>query len=177
MTNAHESITVLSRALDQAGDVLAGVHADQLEDPTPCEDWTVEQLIAHVLAAPSNFALMMAGGEPDWAADPPPLPQDPAAAFRSDADDLIHLWHGKPDAEAPGADMQITEFAVHTWDLARATGQTDKLDPEVAERGLSFMTANLKPEMRGGVFKPELDAAADAPAYDRLAAFAGRDPS
>ena len=46
MTTPQESVVVLSRALDQAGDVLAGVKPDQLSGPTPCGDWTVEQLIA-----------------------------------------------------------------------------------------------------------------------------------
>lgn len=176
MTDPHESVVVLSRALDQAGDVLAGVRADQLSGPTPCEDWTVEQLIAHLLAAPANFLVMMSGGEPDWAADPPPVPEDWAAAFRSGADDLIHVWHQKSGDEALGADWQTAEFAVHTWDLAQATGQSGRLDPQVAERGLAFMSASLKPEMRGGVFGSEIRVPDDAPAYDRLAAFAGRDP-
>ena len=74
------------------------------------------------------------------------------------------------------ADWQIAEVAVHTWDLATATGQpVDRLDPEVAERGLAFMSAVLKPEMRGEVFAPERQAPDGASAYERIAAFAGRD--
>jgi uncharacterized protein (TIGR03086 family) len=73
--------------------------------------------------------------------------------------------------------MQIGEFAVHSWDLARAIGATAQLDPEAAERGLAFMSANLKPELRGDAFGAEVDVPADAPPYDRLAAFAGRDPA
>jgi len=178
MTSPHESVAVLSRALDQAGDVLAAVHADQLSGPTGCEDWTVEQLIAHLLADTSNFVTMMRGDDPDWSAGLPPLPEDWAAAFRSGADDLIHLWHQREDDDAgPPPDMQTAEFAVHTWDLARATGQSSALDPEVAEHGLAYMSANLKPEMRGDAFRAEIEVADDAPVYDRLAAFAGRDPS
>lgn len=176
MTTPHESIVVLSRALDQAGDVLTAVHRDQFALPTPCEGWTVEQLIAHLLATPGNFIQMMSGGEPDWSAEPPPVPADWAAAFRSSADDLIHVWHEQEEGAASGADWQIAEFAVHTWDLARATGQSTDLDPEVAERGLAFMSASLKPEMRGGVFGDEVAVPDDAPIYDRLVAFAGRTP-
>jgi hypothetical protein len=36
MNAPNDSVVVLSRALDQAGDVLAAVHADQLAQPTPC---------------------------------------------------------------------------------------------------------------------------------------------
>ena len=75
------------------------------------------------------------------------------------------------------ADMQTGEFAVHTWDLARAVGHTDPLDPDVAERGLAFLSQGLTPDNRGRAFGAEVDVPADAPVYDRLAAFAGRDPS
>jgi uncharacterized protein (TIGR03086 family) len=176
MTIPHVSVAVLSRALDQAGDVLAVVHPDQLSRPTPCEDWTVEQLIAHMLNAPRNFLRSMNGEKVDWSAEPPPVPEDFAAAFRSAADDLIHAWHQRePDADTT-ADSQTPEFAVHTWDLARATGQSTDLDPEVAERSLAFMSANLKPDMRGGVFRAQVEVPDEAPIYDRLAAFAGRTP-
>ena len=51
-------------------------------------------------------------------------------------------------------DWQTAEFAVHAWDLARAIGYAGRLDPEVAERGLAFMTASLTDESRGGAFGP-----------------------
>ncbi|HWM72631.1 MAG TPA: maleylpyruvate isomerase family mycothiol-dependent enzyme [Nocardioides sp.] len=175
MTTSDEPVIVLSRALDQAGDVLAGVRRDQLSEPTPCGDWTVEQLIAHLLAAPGKFITMASGGEPDWSAAPPPVPEDWVGAFRSSADDLIHLWHQKDNGE--GADWQTAEFAVHTWDLATATGHSAALDAEVAERALAFMSQGLTPDNRGEAFGPEVSVPDDAPVYDRLAAFAGRDPS
>jgi uncharacterized protein (TIGR03086 family) len=178
MTTENQSVVVLSRALDQAGDLLSAVSADQLSRPTPCEDWTVEQLIRHMLADTTNFVTMMQGEEPDWAADLPPLPEDWAGAFRSGADDLIHLWHQRAeDGAGPPADMQTGEFAVHTHDLARALGHSAELDPAAAEAGLGFMSANLKPEMRGEAFGAEVAAPDDAPVYDRLSAFAGRDPA
>ena len=45
------------------------------------------------------------------------------AEFRAAADDLIHQWHQRGDTDAPMADWQTAELAVHTWDLVRATGQ------------------------------------------------------
>lgn len=178
MTTPHESVAALSRALDQTGDLMAAVHAEQLSLPTPCEDWNVEQLLRHLLADTGNFVTMMQGGEPDWAADLPALPEDWAAAFRAGADDLIHVWHQREgDGEGPPADMQTGEFAVHAWDLARAIGSSTELDPEVAERGLAFMSAALKPELRGDAFGAEVAVPDDAPVYERLAAFAGRNPA
>lgn len=171
-------VRVLGHALDQAGDLLDHVHEDDLEAPTPCRDWNVAQLVDHLVAVPANFLDSMRGQEVDWSATPPRLTSGWAAEFRIRADDLIHAWH---QMEAEGAhpstppEWQVAELALHTWDLARGLGRpTDGLDLEVAETGLTFMKAALKPEMRGDAFGPEQPAPADAGPYEALAAFAGR---
>jgi uncharacterized protein (TIGR03086 family) len=171
----HDAVRVLSHALDQTGDLLALVHPDDLGRATPCPDWTVQHLVDHLVATPGRFLQMMNGEQPDWAAEPPRITEDWAGAFRVSADDLIHAWHGRPDAETASADWQSAELATHTWDLARAIGRsTDDLDAEVAERGLAFMQANLTADNRSVAFGPEQPAPADGSAYDRIAAFAGR---
>lgn len=175
MTASNECVVVLSRALDQAGDVLAAVHADQLAQPTPCGDWNVAQLIGHLVNAPVRFLEMARGAEPDWSAAPRPVASNWVADFRSNADDLIHHWHQRGAATDAGqVDWQTAEIAVHTWDVARATGQSRQLLPEVAERGLAFMSSMLTPENRGQAFAPAVRVPDAAPVYDRLAAFAGR---
>ncbi len=175
-TPAEQSIDVLATALDQAADVLAAVPADRLSAPTPCRDWDVARLIAHLVAGPRNFILMSTGGEPDWSAEPP-LPDDWSGEFRSGANDLVQLWREAGESASPQAiDWQTAEFAVHTWDLARATGQTRPLEPRVAQQGLGFMGSALTPDNRGEAFGPARAVPDDAPAYDRLVAFAGRDP-
>ena len=176
MSSRNDSVVILSRALDQTGDVLAAIHRDQLSDPTPCPDWDVAHLIGHVLGAPGRFTEAVRGGDPDWSAPPQPVTANWTARFRSDADDLIHAWHQQGDqADEGAADWQIAEFAVHTWDLVRATDQDRELDPEVAERGYAFMSKALTPDNRGKAFEPEVDAPSDADPYDRIAAFAGRE--
>jgi uncharacterized protein (TIGR03086 family) len=174
MTSRNDSIVTLSRALDQTGDVLAAIQRDQLTDPTPCEDWDVAHLIGHVLADPVRFTESLRGGDPDWSASPEPASGDWAGKFRSHADDLMHAWHQVDEPDEGAADWQIAEFAVHTWDLVKATGQERQLDPTVAERGYAFMSKALTPENRGQAFQPEADAPAGDDPYDRIAAFAGR---
>lgn len=176
MSSPNDSIATLSRALDQAGDVLAAVHREQLSDPTPCPDWDVAHLIGHLIDDATRFTEGVHGGDPDWSAPPEAVTGDWTAAFRSGADDLMHAWHQQGDqAEDGAADWQIAEFAVHTWDLVRATGWDRPLEPEVAERGYGFMSKALTPENRGQAFEPEADAPTEADPYDRLAAFAGRE--
>jgi uncharacterized protein (TIGR03086 family) len=168
--------TVLRRALEQTAVVLAGAEESAPTDPTPCGDWTMRDLVDHVVAAPTRFARMVRGEAIDWSAPTPPAGEDPVAAFRAHADDLLGAWGEQEEAPpGPGLDWQCAELAVHTWDLAAATGRpTGDLDPEVAERGLAFMRANLTADIRGPAFGPEQAAPDDADAYERIAAFAGR---
>ncbi|HEU4335855.1 MAG TPA: TIGR03086 family metal-binding protein [Nocardioides sp.] len=176
MTNQHQAVVVLSRAIDQAGDVLASIHADEWDRPTPCNDWTVRQLAAHLAVAPEHFLQQARGEEVDWVAEPEVADGQWAGYFRNHGDDLLHHWHEQPDDQAAQADWQSAELGVHTWDLVRALGRPQRLDDEVAERGLAFMRQGLTPDNRGAAFGPEVEAPDDASAYDRLAAFAGRDP-
>lgn len=168
-------VRVLSRALDQAGDVLAAVHPDQLSRPTPCAEWDVQRLVTHLVHDPPAFLAMGRGEQVDWTAEPEPVTENWTDRFRSGADDLLHLWHQRgQEARAEQVDMLVAEFAVHAWDLAQAIGYTGPLDPEVAEHGLAFLSASLTDERRGAAFAPAVPVRDDAPAYERLAAFAGR---
>src|SRR3712207_2793268 len=176
MATPHQAVVVLSRALDQAGDALGSIHADDWDRPTPCGAWSVRQLAAHLAAAPEHFLQQAHVEEVAWHA-PPDVPEGQwAGHVRSHADDLLHHWHDQPDDQVAQADWQSAELGVHAWDLVRALGRPLPLDDEVAERGLSFMQQGLTADNRGGAFAPEVEVGADASAYDRLAAFAGRDP-
>lgn len=176
MTARSDSVRILSRALDQTGDLFARVRPEHLALPTPCSQWTVAELVAHLARAPLNFIQMVRGEQPDWSAVPDETGPDRAVLFRSAADDLIHAWHQLGEREvAVAPDMATAEFAVHGWDLATALGlNIQELNDEVAERALAFMQANLTTDLRGVAFGPERAAPADAGAYERLAAYAGR---
>ena len=176
LTNQHQAVVVLSRALDQAGDALATVHPGDLDKPTPCEGWTVRQLADHLAAAPEHFLQPGRGEDVDWSAGTGVDPAQLVAHFRTHADDLLHDWHGKPDDQVAQADWQSAELGVHTWDLVQALGRSVPLDDEVAERGLAFMQQGLTSDNRGEAFGPEVEAPEGAGAYERLAAFAGRNP-
>lgn len=169
------SLRTLSRALDQAGDVMAQVRPEQLSASTPCVDWDVSVLLGHLLADARNFTMTLHGEHPDLAAAPEPVGESWTVDFRSAADDLLHAWHERAaENPGPGPDWHTAEFAVHTWDLATAIGvPAAQLDDEVADRALAFMQANLTPERRGSAFGPEQDPTGVG-IYDRLVAFAGR---
>lgn len=164
-----ESTAALAVAIDQATQAITAVREDQLGDPTPCAEWDVGQLVAHLAVGSGHLLEQARGGRPDWSAVPDRV-DDAAGTFRANGAALLaHLrdTHGN-------ADWQLAELSVHTWDLLTATGQSPELDPVPAERGLTFMAQAMKPEMRGSAFAPEQPAPPGADAYDRIAAFAGR---
>jgi uncharacterized protein (TIGR03086 family) len=171
-----EELEVLARGLEQTAVLVGEVPDDRLADPTPCHEWTVSDLVDHMVLGTANFARTVRGQDVDWSAPTPHVGSARVDAFRSAAADLLTAWreHGT-DGAAIGPDWQSAEVAVHSYDLAAALGRpTADLDPVVAERGLAFMRANLKPEVRGEAFGPERPAPDGADPYQQIAAFAGR---
>jgi uncharacterized protein (TIGR03086 family) len=78
-------------------------------------------------------------------------------------------------------DMYLVELATHAWDLARATGQLERLDPSLAPPALEGARAVIKPQYRdmvepGAPFGAEVQPPPGADDWERLAAFMGRDP-
>ncbi|WP_329109887.1 TIGR03086 family metal-binding protein [Micromonospora sp. NBC_01699] len=194
MTTQNEPIALLSQALDQIDEVLAGIREDQLDLPTPCRSWTVGQLMNHLVHDLSQYLKVATGVQPDWTEPTPPVTQDRFVAFRKGAAELLDAWRavGEPTGtitlpdigEVPARfpiDQQIFEFTLHAWDLAKATGQPVDFKPELGQLALDWIRVVVPPEMRGPegsgrLFGPEVQVAADAPLYDRLAAFCGREP-
>ena len=106
---------------------------------------------------------------------------DPGAnwsdAFRAGADALLEAWRTHPPhPDGPVAGQTIAEFAIHTWYLEQATGQSPGTDEAAAEFATTWMRKALQPEYRGSAFGAEHAVPADAPSWDRLVAFSGRDP-
>jgi uncharacterized protein (TIGR03086 family) len=190
MTADAETVALLERALDQTAGLIAGIDASQAGLATPCAGWDVRALVSHLAGQDlRNFLVSARGEAADWTAPAEEIGDDWAAAFRDRAEPLRAAWRSGdldrpvtgPGGEAPlrmRADQQITELAMHDWDLARATGQPAELDPALAEHALRWSRGMLRPEFRGPgkAFGVEVPVPDDAPAYERLAGWFGRDP-
>ncbi|MEU9075142.1 TIGR03086 family metal-binding protein [Kitasatospora sp. NPDC004745] len=196
MTATEDPIVLLARALAQTAGLIDGTGVELAGHPTACRSWDVGDLVSHLLFDLRQFTVRAQGGQPDWSQSFERVEEDWLHAFEAGAEGLVDAWRAAGDlsgtVDVPGfgtlparfpVDQQIAEFAVHGWDLARATGQsTDGLDHEVALAALAWAHGALKPEYRGGeedhhAFGPEVTAPEGAPPYDRLAAFFGRDPA
>ena len=193
MTPPDNPSALLSRALDQTGAVIARVRPEQAPLPTPCRSWDVRGLVNHVVDEVHQFARVTSGGNRQNI-NGDAIGDDWVGAYRAAAAELLAAWqrpgaldrpHRLPFGEVPATwvvSQQITELVVHAWDIAKATGQSTDLDPELGHLALDWGKENLKPEFRGDEaagyhIGPELPVRGDAPVYDRLAAFGGRDPT
>jgi uncharacterized protein (TIGR03086 family) len=181
-----DSLALLERALDQATGVVGGVRPEQMGLPTPCEEWDVRRLLAH-MGGGLRRTLANVSGEP-----PPPAAAEDVmdgATYGAMAQALLAAWrrpgalertYHLPFGDLPGpafAGFGAMEAVIHTWDLAKATGQTGALDPQLAEIALGMVMQRI-PAERGAEmpFKSAVPVPADAPAYDRLAGYLGRQP-
>ena len=161
---------------------------DQYAAPTPCTDWTVRDLLTHLIAG--NVKYVEIGRGKEWARGAPDvlLDDDPGTMYRRTMDEMLEAWEqpgvldretalpvGRGRAEA-ALYLHLGETLVHGWDLARATRQQPPWDAAVAEASLSQLRSWLPPQRPPG--SPFLDATPlgdDAAAIDRLAAYLGRD--
>jgi uncharacterized protein (TIGR03086 family) len=181
------SIEPLQQAIAVTRGVLTKVTPDQLSAPTPCASWDVAALINHIVGAQRFFAAGVDGTEPDRDADVAAGDyvqafDDGAAALMVafGADGVMERMLTLPFGEMPGAafaGLATTDTFQHGWDLAKATGQSTDLAPELAEALLAQSKAAIQDAFRGpegAPFGPEKTVVDDAPAADRLAAFLGR---
>jgi uncharacterized protein (TIGR03086 family) len=183
------------RALDETARLVGGVRPDQMDLPTPCSDWDVRALLAHLIGGNVRWAAL-ARGEPMWrgparGGEPGAdlLGDDPAGAYRRSAEALKAAWQDPalldrpfelPIGVLPGraaVNLRLVETVAHAWDLAKATGQKPAFDPDVVQAAAQFAYSAL-PEDRppGTPFAAPVPVADDLSALDRLAAFLGRTP-
>ena len=181
-----------ARAVQQTGELIAGVRPDQLGDATPCTRWTVRDLVNHVVAVTKGFVRIAAGERLDRGREVPDLlGDDPAGAYDT-ASAAACVAFAEPGAldrpwtlffgDVPGAVVQgihTVDLSAHAWDIARATGQMDRLDNELGAAVLEIAHGIVNPDFRneaGDPFRPEVTVAENTPGFDRLAAFLGRQP-
>jgi uncharacterized protein (TIGR03086 family) len=156
--------------------------------PAPVAGWTARDVVGHLvewlpafLAASSEVRLPPG----------PPVDDDPVGAWRHQADAVQAVLDDPATAgrmlknphvgELP-LDQAIDRFYtsdvfMHTWDLARATGQDDRLDQGVCAEMLAGMEPLDDLLRQSGQYGPKVPVPDDADVQSRLLAFIGRDPA
>jgi uncharacterized protein (TIGR03086 family) len=182
-----DSVALFERATRHADAIMARVAAGQLVDPTPCSEWTVQDLIDHMVGGPDYLVSAVAGS--------PPMPRAGASVneYRAGVKQALTGLHapGALDRTCPsplGFKWTVGQAVagtfmdqlIHTWDLATATGQDATLDPDLVDACTTMLATFLAgmPEIgrTNGLVGPAVTVPTDAAPQHKLLAMMGRQP-
>ena len=186
-------MALLRRAGSEFERRLADVTPDQLSRPTPCAEWTVRDLISHVVGESIMSVRLLHGADAEEAMvglDGDILGDDASAAFATAAsaecaafeesgatERIVH----HPAMDMPGAQLlgfRIGGLTLHTWDLAHGSGGDETLDSELVEAVWAQLSPMAPFIAQTGVFGlgPSGEVGQDAPLQVRLLDLSGRRP-
>jgi uncharacterized protein (TIGR03086 family) len=156
---------------------------------TCCPDWTVRDLVNHVVGEHAWVAPLLSGktiAEVGSSLDGDLLGDDPRSSWRSAADQAmaavesegalertVELSSGPATGEHYVAEV-LADQIIHTWDLATSVGADDRLDPELLEYAKQTLEPLVEMWRAGGAFGPALEVPDDADDQTRLLALLGR---
>ena len=185
-TTTPDAIAALERAYEDLAALVSTLTRDQLTLPTSCAGWDVRALLNHTLGTAVMFTKVNAGelvGEDagDVVAD------DPVGAIARIGAANLSSWRGPGALDgmrvypwgtypAPiGLVINVSEVAVHGWDVAVATNQVSTLDAGAAQVVFDLYSRMPLDDLRAhGVFGAEVGVPSSAPVQDRLLGLLGR---
>ena len=177
------------RALASTRAYVAGVRPEQWDAPTPDEDWNVRDLVSHIVSGNLWVGELGSGRTIDEVGDVldhDVLGEDPLAAYDRSAEVADRTFRAPGALDAPFAvsygpvpgsvyaGHRFLDVLVHGWDLATATGQDTRLDPDLAAACLEVVEPQAAALTASGAFGTPLDVPAGAGAQTRLLALLGR---
>ena len=154
--------------------------------PAPVAGWRARDVVGHLV---EWFPEFLSSGTAIALERGPAPDEDPVAAWQVQADAVQELLDG-PASSMPFKHPMVgemplgiavdrfytTDVFMHTWDLARATGQDERLDPETCADLLAGMEPMDEVLRSSGQYGPRVPVPDDADVQTRLLAFIGRDP-
>jgi uncharacterized protein (TIGR03086 family) len=182
-TAADEHRTVAGVFTDR----VHGVAAGDWENPAPCDGWVARDVVRHLLEWFPAFLSSGAGVELPAG---PPVDEDPVLAWVIHSDGVQALLDdpvtqgrvlsnrhvGNMPLDQAVGQFYTNDVFLHTWDLARATGQDERLDRDKCAQLLDEMLPMDQALRASGHYGPRVELAEDADAQTRLIAFIGRKP-
>jgi uncharacterized protein (TIGR03086 family) len=165
--------------------VVRRIDQSQWEAASPCEGWSALDVLAHNVGMCTMIAGIARGIPADSATHPTlPHPKSDWADARDDVlEALDHPQALKREVRTPWGHLAVDRFVgivvvdplLHTFDLAKASGQVVLLDEDLAAAG--YVQLKKAGEMiRGERFGPAVHSASDASITDKLISIAGRIP-
>jgi uncharacterized protein (TIGR03086 family) len=184
------------RALAVCEAIVGQVDIKQLNAPTPCGDWDLGRLLAHMVGQNRGYAAAARNDTLDLKVfDPVPVGDEPATLFAASAEDVRVAFSADDRAEsfwlpqirenqliaaAEAMSLHFVACVVHAWDVAVSIDVPVKFDDDLLAAALT-VAENVPDgdgrDTQGAAFKHRVAVADDAPALDRIVARLGRDPS
>ena len=154
--------------------------------PAPVDGWTARDVVAHLVEWFPDFLHSATGIALDRVAS---AVDDPVRAWQVHADAVQRVLDG-PEANITFSHPMVGEMPLpeavdrfytsdvfmHTWDLARATGQDEQLDADTCADLLAGMSAIEDVLRSSGQYGPAVPVPDDADVQSRMLGFIGRDP-
>ncbi len=162
---------------------VKAVTPEEWSATTPCPEWTVRDLVAHVVGIHRRvIATLDETGPVDVDPEDRLLDQwfeatgEVTRALNDErrASKVIGGMFSEQPFESLVSRLLSTDTLVHTWDLARATGQDERLDAEAVTRSMEFLSSIDEAIRRPGGFAQKIDPPPDADEQTRFLAFCGR---
>ncbi|HWB71947.1 MAG TPA: TIGR03086 family metal-binding protein [Egibacteraceae bacterium] len=179
----------LRRAVGGFDRRIEAMSAAQWHGPTPCSEWDVHALVNHVVYELRWIPPLLAGSTVDEVGDRfegDLLGDDPRGAWKAAARDAldaagrggvltqpVQLSSGERSGEDYLTEV-TTDVTVHTWDLARAVGADERLDPELVEVAYAMLEPQVEEWRAGGAFGAAVTVPAGADRQTQLLALVGR---
>jgi uncharacterized protein (TIGR03086 family) len=168
-------------------ELVRGVPDGGWDAPSPVEGWVARDVVRHLV---EWFPPFLEAGAGVRLVAGPSLDVDPTAAWvtHSDAvqavlDDpttagktLSNRHIGEVPLDRAINDFYTADVFMHTWDLARATGQDETLDPDKCAELLAGMVPYEEAMRSSGQYGPRVEVPDDADVQTRMLAFIGRRP-
>lgn len=160
------------------------VPAGAWDNPSPCDGWTASDIVDHMVSWMPAFLASVGtdlGPVPPIGDDPSAAWTQLAAAIQAVLDDPVasareftHEHLGTQTVEQAIATIMIGDIVIHTWDLARATGGDEQLDPVTVHDMLGGIEAMGDALAQSGQYASAVPVADDADEQTRLLALTGR---
>jgi uncharacterized protein (TIGR03086 family) len=159
---------------------------DAWDNPAPCEGWVARDVVGHLVEWLPAFFFGTWNIE---VSSGPSVAEDPAGAWAvvngaiqralddpeiagSERDTRMGRWTFEQTIDT----ICTADILIHTWDIARATGLDESLDPDEVRRFVESMEPMDEMLRESGHYGPRVAVPDDADEQTQLIAFVGRQP-
>jgi uncharacterized protein (TIGR03086 family) len=190
-----DPLRILDLTQTRASSVIASIRKDQLHLPTPCDQWSVRDVINKLVASTLLFAAFgkRENGDPNLDLVNPKelIGDDPLGTFLSAAAKCREAWRspGALDGMATSTigeakarsvlNARIFDTTVLSWDISKACSVAYSIDDEQAKYVLRVANA-LVPAVRShnsARYKDPVSVSDDSSNFEKMISVTGRDPN